>query len=223
MVSADAILRNLSSAANTYQVAALIWHVQIAAVALKLVLARERPSRQLAAIVLMLPLISVSVLASHHGDLFNGAAFLVLTGSLAVCARGMSGEIVSPRSSLAWVVGMGSVLMALVYPHFVGVRSPLLYLVVAPVGVLPCPTLNLVVGATLLGGGLGSRGWSITLALVAIFYALFGVAFLSVWIDLVLLGAAGTLLVLSLRANDAQASARGQGRRRDGARREMAR
>ena len=91
-----------------------------------------------------------------------------------------------------------------VYPHFFGISyplpwvfGPLAYLYAAPTGLIPCPTLSLVIGFALLGGGLGSRAWSISLAAVGLFYGLFGVMRLRVYWDIPLIFGAAALLAVA--------------------------
>jgi len=60
--------------------------------------------------------------------------------------------------------------------------------------VLPCPTLTMLAGVTLATGGLGSRWWAAVLGTIALFYGAFGVVYLGVWLDVVLL--CGGLLLL---------------------------
>jgi len=92
---------------------------------------------------------------------------------------------------IAGLIGFGWV-----YPHFLEVPT-LAYLVAAPVGVVPCPTLALVGGLALLFGGLQSRAVSGILGAASLFYALFGDLRLGVWMDLGLLVGAIALLVLT--------------------------
>src|SRR5947207_257610 len=95
----------------------------------------------------------------------------------------------------------GAVMIAFgwLYPHFLEQRSPALYLVAAPMGLIPCPTLSLIIGLTFLAGGFGSRAWMFVLAAAGLFYGVFGAARLGVRIDLVLAAGALSLIILGLR------------------------
>jgi hypothetical protein len=55
------------------------------------------------------------------------------------------------------------------------------------------------IGFALLGNGLGSRVWSLTLAAVGLFYGLFGVLRLGVLLDIGLVGGALALVAAVLR------------------------
>lgn len=62
---------------------------------------------------------------------------------------------------------------------------------------MPCPTLSIVIGLSLVVGGLDSRAWTLLLGISGLFYGLFGVLRLGVTIDLVLfLGALLAVLVI---------------------------
>ncbi|PLW83854.1 hypothetical protein CWI75_00380 [Kineobactrum sediminis] len=73
------------------------------------------------------------------------------------------------------------------YPHFLDNTTSLVYLYAAPTGLIPCPTLSIVIGFTLILGGLGSRSWCLVLAMMGLFYGVFGAARLGVRIDGVLI------------------------------------
>ena len=89
-----------------------------------------------------------------------------------------------------------------VYPLFLESPSLLTYLYAAPTGLIPCPTLSIVIGLTVILSGLGSRLFSLLLGVSGVFYGIFGSARLGVMIDLVLL--AGALLILFLALSNKQ-------------------
>jgi hypothetical protein len=72
------------------------------------------------------------------------------------------------------------------------------YLLAAPVGLLPCPSIAAAIGFVLLGGGLGSRPYRATLALIGLFYGVFGVMRLKVALDYGLVAASLQLGVTAL-------------------------
>jgi hypothetical protein len=80
------------------------------------------------------------------------------------------------------------------YPHFLETNHWITYGYAAPLGVLPCPTLSAVIGATLLLGALGSAAWSISLGIGGLLYGAVGVFVLGVQLDYVLM--AGALVLL---------------------------
>ena len=76
------------------------------------------------------------------------------------------------------------------YPHFLNVANPLEYFYAAPTGIIPCPTLSIIIGFTLALGGLRSRSWCLVLAAVGFYYGFFGALWLGVKVDWILLLAA---------------------------------
>jgi hypothetical protein len=168
-----------------------------------------RPRRRTAAVLLAAPLASVAAAAWVGGNPFNGSVMLVASGVVLVASARTGRERIVPGP--AWALGLGAAAIAFgwAYPHFLD-GSPLAYLVAAPVGVLPCPTLAVVLGLALLADGLGSRATSRLLGALGAFYALFGVAVLRVWLDVGLLVPAVAIFALAQRM---QASADPDGRR----------
>ncbi len=96
------------------------------------------------------------------------------------------------------------------YPHFLITDTWTAYAYASPFGLLPCPTLSVVIGITLIFGGLHSRGWSVPLFGAAILYGWIGIFRLSVSLDIglfagaILLGVmvAGDLILGPVRATD---------------------
>jgi hypothetical protein len=86
------------------------------------------------------------------------------------------------------LIGLG-----LVYPHFLLADSWVAYLYAAPFALIPCPTLMVVIGATLVFGNFGSIGWRMVLATAGVLYGAIGVIRLGVWIDWPLLAGAVVL------------------------------
>jgi hypothetical protein len=62
-------------------------------------------------------------------------------------------------------------------------------------GLIPCPTLAVLTGFALLYRGFGSGPWAMTLAISGMFYGLFGVFYLNVYLDWILLAGASILLL----------------------------
>jgi hypothetical protein len=94
-----------------------------------------------------------------------------------------------------WQIVSGTMMIAfgLVYPHFVNATSILDYLYRPPTGLLPCPTLSLLIGVGLAVNGLDARGWSLLLSVAGLLYGVIGAFRLGVQIDIVLL--IGSLLL----------------------------
>jgi hypothetical protein len=196
----EQILASLTQAANDGVAFAMVWHLLFAVAVVAAAAFGWRPSNRLTGVLLAAPLASVSVSSWVSHNPFNGAVFAALTTALLAWAA-MRGnrQPVSRGARWAEAVGVGMLAFGWLYPHFLVGRPPLAYLVAAPLGLIPCPTLSAVVGVALVLGGLDNREWSVTLASASVFYALFGVVRLAVWIDVLLLVGAASLLLLTAR------------------------
>lgn len=87
------------------------------------------------------------------------------------------------------------IVFGLIYPHFLNTDSLIKYLYASPLGLVPCPTLSLVIGFVLLYNGLRSNSISIAFIVIGLFYGIFGVFKLGVYLDLGLLFGTITLLI----------------------------
>ena len=197
MPSPEQILTGLQQLSSQYAYLATVWHV-LFGIAITALLIGYRPSRRLAASALSLPLLSVAVLAWLVGNPFNGAVFSVLGITLLVIALRMQDAV--PDVERKWLLtGSGLMIFGWVYPHFFTGNGIWYFIATAPLGLVPCPTLSMLTGATLLFGGFASRAWMRVLGAAGVFYGAFGAFRLGVTIDLVLLAAALLLLYISLR------------------------
>jgi len=87
-------------------------------------------------------------------------------------------------ASPAWIArGAALVVFGAIYPHFLQADSPAAYVVASPFGLLPCPTLSVVIGSTLVFANLGSRRSSALLLMAAALYGAIGVFRLGVALD----------------------------------------
>ncbi len=196
MPAPDEILAGLTGVANRWFGFAVVWHL-VAGAGLLAASQQWRPSPRFAGALLITPLLSVSAFAWGTEDRFNSTVFLALSAALGLISWRSNGLEV-PRQK--WTTALGVVLIsfAWVYPEFLRGWPQVTYLIAAPLGLVPCPTLAMVLGFTLLGYGPSSRAWALTLALAASFYAGLGVMQLGVTIDLVLLVGAIGLAVRAL-------------------------
>lgn len=192
------ILRTLTVISNEQRLLAVLWHGLTAAIALG-VLSGCRPTRRRGAIALTFPLLSVSALAWLYGNPFNGIVFLLAAAILAALGSRQPATAVEKPPAWATVVGALMVAFGWVYPHFLADASWADYLYRAPTGLIPCPTLSLVIGLALLAKGFSSRAWSNVLGAAGIFYGLFGALRLGVTLDVGLLIGAAALIVLANR------------------------
>ena len=196
MPHATEILDGLSEIANQATGLAVAWHILIA-MALVALAAGWRPSQRTARLLIGMPLASVASVAIAFNNPFNGLVFAA--SATALTAMAMSGDRRPVARGTTSMRGIGVTMIAFgwLYPHFLrGDASAYLY--ASPVGLVPCPTLAVAIGFALVGNGLGSRVWSLTLAALGLFYGLFGVLRLTVLLDIGLVGGALALVTVVL-------------------------
>jgi hypothetical protein len=198
MPSPERILSNLTLMANEAVALAIAWH-GLTLIAILALLLGWRPSRRVAGAALAAPIASAGTVAFLYGNPFNG----VLLGALAVALVGLASRLGPERttrdSAALTAIGVAMITFGWLYPHFLGAGLGVRYLISAPTGVVPCPTLSLVIGLALLAGGFGSRAWSLPLALIGLFYGLYGFARLGVDLDAALVGGSAALLAVAVR------------------------
>lgn len=180
------ILQSMQAISSAWWPVALAWHIVLAAV-LVATIAGCRPPARIAARLTVLPLASVSIAAWAFGNPFNGLVPLLLGILLVGCCRRLSMEPVGRGPGWSWIAGVVMLAFGWVYPHFVEHGTPWSYLYASPFGLLPCPTLSLLVGLALMAHGFGGPAYSLTVAIAGLFYGLFGAFRLGVQIDLILL------------------------------------
>jgi len=197
MPPADQILEGLQGISAQWKPLAIAWHGYFG-ILLVLLLAGRRSSRRVTSLLLALPLLSVSALAWMAGNPFNGIMFAVIgIGLMVIGVRFPTESLrIAPQYIFPAVL---IIAFGWVYPHFISGDTVLHVALTAPLGLVPCPTLSMVIGFTLLLGGLGSVIWMRVLGTAGILYGLFGALRLGVLIDLVLLAAALLLILASTR------------------------
>jgi hypothetical protein len=200
MPTPEQILEGLQRISTQFTGLALLWHIAAGVLFIALVAGR-RPSRRSIGVLLTLPMLSVSLLAWLDGNPFNGSLFAALTLALLVLARRFptGAVVVDTKWKYAAVV---IILFAWAYPHFQSGTGVWHYLLTAPLGLVPCPTLSMTIGITMLFGGFESKSWTRVLGAAGILYGTFGAFRLGVTVDIVLLAAA--ILLFALPARNAQ-------------------
>jgi hypothetical protein len=188
-----------TAAANDWRWLAVLWHVALGA-SLIVVVTGLRPSARLVGWALVPPVASVSVVAWLSGNPFNGLTFAVLAVLLLHAATRIP-HAAATRASLRWVLaGAALVAVGWTYPHFLRTDTWTAYAYASPFGLLPCPTLSVVIGITLILSGLQSTGWSVLLIAAGVLYGVIGVFSLRVSLDIWLL--AGAILLGMRVASD---------------------
>jgi hypothetical protein len=187
------ILNSLQSIANQYSFVAIIWHVVIL-IFFILLFFRVVATQRTTGILISLPLISVAVFAWMSGNPFNGSVFTLF--AVLVLIFGFRVPVIPLETSRLpfLIIGILMIIFGLVYPHFLENGSPVRYLFAAPTGLIPCPTLSLVIGLALIFSGFNSQAMMLTLVVAGLFYGIFGAFRLGVMLDLFLLFGTGSLL-----------------------------
>jgi len=197
MPTTEQILEGLTSTADAWRVAAVLWHAYFGALVIAWI-AGARPSRRTAGILLALPILSVSAIAWISRNPFNGSVFALIGIPLIAVSAGFPGERSRVAPPWAAIPGILLFIFGWAYPHFLGSSSPWSALYAAPTGIIPCPTLSIVIGLALVLDGLGSRALMLFLGIPGMFYGVTGVAQLGVAIDWALLLGSGLILVRAL-------------------------
>ncbi len=192
MPSSAQITRQLAEVANAWIALSIVWHLVIAAALVALAFG-WRPGPRTTGLLLASLCASVAAVAWLAASPFNGVFFTALGAAFALIARRLRPGA-SPSDAPLWARISGALMIGfgLVYPHFLDGPAAM-YLVAAPVGVVPCPSLAVVIGFTLLAAGLESRAWCRVLLAAGVFYSVFGVWRLGVLLDVGLL--LGTIAV----------------------------
>lgn len=181
MPSSDSILAGLTQIANDGFLVAVAWHVLLGAAIVALALG-WRPSGWIAAVSIPSLLASVAVFAFAARNPFNGVVFGVAAIAMLTFALIDRPRMLRRGPPWAWAIGIGMLAFGWLYPHFLAMH-PVAYLIGAPVGLVPCPTLSVAIGLALLAGGVGPRSWTIVLVALGMFYGLFGLFRLGVVLD----------------------------------------
>jgi hypothetical protein len=194
MPKTQEIISSLESIANDYVAVAVFWHIAFY-ILLTILLVKWEPSNKLLGVLLCLPLFSVAMFAWIAGNPFNGILFLAIGILVFIFALRTSPEPIAFSSVPFMVIGVLMIIFGLVYPHFIHTDSFIKYFYATPLGLVPCPTLSLLIGFMLLYNGFGSNAMTITFIIFGFFYGIFGVLKLGVHLDIgLILGTTGLLV-----------------------------
>jgi hypothetical protein len=202
MPKTEEILKGLQTIVDNQYALAVMWHIAFYFLIICFVV-NWHPSNKLLGILLCLPVISVAVLAWSYSNPFNGLLFSILAILIFIFAQRTSGMRISYSTWPFIVVGIMMITFGFVYPHFIKANSLIEYLYASPVGLIPCPTLSILIGILLLFNPLGSPVISLSFIVFGLFYGIFGVFKLGVTLDLFLLFGSISLLIRQFLFNRA--------------------
>jgi hypothetical protein len=194
MIKSEEIIAGLQAIVNNNGLVATLWHIAIYGLIISLML-NWNPSNKLMVILFCFPVVSVSFLAWLSGNPFNGTLFAVLAVLIIIFGLKASPQPITLSQITFLVIGILMIIFALSYPHFLESDSFIKYLYASPAGLIPCPTLSLLIGFALIYNGLGSNALTISLVIYGLFYGLFGVFRLGVTLDIGLIIGAISLLI----------------------------
>jgi hypothetical protein len=194
MLTTEEILKGLQAIVDNQAILAILWHIAFYFLIICFVV-NWHPTNKLLGILICLPLISVAVLAWSYGNPFNGSMFSLLTLLILIFSLRTSGNRISYSTRPFVVIGIIMIAFGFVYPHFIKANSLFEYVYASPAGLIPCPTLSLLIGILLLFNALGSAAISLSFIIFGLFYGLFGMFKLGVTIDIFLLFGSISLLL----------------------------
>lgn len=192
MPTPEQILNGLALAANKYIVISVMWHILVL-LFLILVFAGKRPSARIVMTGLLILLLSVGIISILISNPFNAIVFVAATALLGIMVYRGPKENIVLKWNIISISGILLTIFGLVYPHFLEDATWVDYVYKAPTGLVPCPTLLVVIGSTLLFHGFKFKRWMLYLSMIGLFYGIFGVFRLGVYLDIVLIVGAAIL------------------------------
>ena len=200
----DSILSYLTTVTTTMSPLATMWHVIFGAAIVGMA-AGWRPTTRLASLLLFALAASVAATAAVAGNPFNAISFAVLA---ALILRAGMTTTTAHLGSTGLLRLEAALLLAFAwfYPHFTTQAwTRLLY--AAPLGTIPCPTLAAIAAVSLLMEGAHSARVRRIAGVFAVAYGIFGMAYLGVTIDAILVVGGVMTLVAGAGARRAPALA----------------
>jgi uncharacterized membrane protein len=140
-------------------------------------------------------LFTVAAFAWLSGNPFNGSLFAIMAILILVFGLKSSLQPIGLSQLPFVIIGIMMIIFGLVYPHFIETNSIFRYLYASPVGLIPCPTLSILIGFVLLFNGFGSQSIILAFIVAGLFYGFFGAFKLGVYLDLFLILGTLTLSV----------------------------
>ena len=190
MPTQEEILSGLQQIADERSMIAIFWHIVFYLYLFFIILGRKI-TRQEMSLFVSVPLLSVSVLAWNTANPFNGTVFVLLFVLALYFGLKNQREKVQYSGIFFRLTGAVLMLFGLMYPHFTGINLSLF--IQSPLGLIPCPTLSLIIGFALFFRGFGSKPLVVLYTVAGLFYGFFGVLRLGVMVDAVLV--AGSLIL----------------------------
>jgi hypothetical protein len=200
----EEILNGLALAANKFTALSIAWHI-IVLLFLILLISGKKFNKKIIGSGLGIFLLSVGIIAVLVENPFNAIMFAVAAFLFGAYNLKFKPVKIGVKWDLVSVAGLVMVIFGFIYPHFLDGDHFYKYLYSSPMGLIPCPTLSVFIGFTMMFGGFHSKKWMITTALFGLFYGIFGVVRLKVDLDIMLIAGSFFLLVYSFIGNRKEA------------------
>ena len=186
-MNAETILGFLLDASNRSLFLNGLMHVLVLAAVISLfVISNFKAKRLIFDLTLLVLFSTVAAMSLLVGNPFNFATFAILSFTAAIEVVRGKNQVETPGSGFSTYLASAFILIGFVYPEFVK-TSPWLLPFVSPVGIVPCPTLLAAMGMLNLVRPRVSRLQYVVTTLTGIIYAVIGVFFLKVNLDIALL------------------------------------
>ncbi|MCK7460673.1 MAG: hypothetical protein MZU84_00590 [Sphingobacterium sp.] len=185
MPKTDEILNGLQKIVNDYSLVAIIWHLVFYAL-LAALLFKWLPTNRDIRTADLYPCAFGCHTGFHVGESVQRDAFSILAVLGVIFGLKATGQPVQTSQLVFMIIGILMIVFGLVYPHFIDAGSIVKYLYASPAGLIPCPTLSVIIGFLLLYNGFGSQSITLTLIVFGLFYGIFGVLRLGVYLDIFL-------------------------------------
>ncbi|HYE82076.1 MAG TPA: hypothetical protein VEG39_07910 [Clostridia bacterium] len=182
----EVILNFLPMVANKYLLLNAIMHILIYGVLAMVFLSGSKWKRIAFDSMIVLLLVSVAAISILNGNPFNFLTFTILSVFAVIELFKAENDIKFDVFSLNTLACIAIILVGLWYPHFANTH-PVLMLLLAPTGIIPCPTLMVVLGLLNLVYPKINRGLYTVTSLMGVFYGATGIFMLKVTLDVPLL------------------------------------
>jgi hypothetical protein len=194
MPTPEEILSGLAFAANKFYMLSIVWHIIVLAVVILLISGKTVDKKVIASGSGIL-LLSVGFIAVQVANPFNAVMFALAALIVGVFTLKFKKEQIGLKWDFVTAIGILMLVFGFVYPHFLEGAPFYKYLYASPLGLIPCPTLSVFIGITLMLHGSLPKKWMLVGALFGLFYGIFGALRLKVYLDVVLIAGALFLLV----------------------------
>jgi hypothetical protein len=186
-MSSEKVLDYLTTVSNLNLWLNAVIHLMVLTAVLILIFAKEnRVKRWVVDGVICLLFISIVSVAIVYGNPFHALTMGLLAVFAVIELWQGKNEFNIPKINLHTFIAFSSIIIGFWYPDFVK-TTPIALLLVSPAGIVPCPTLLIVLGLlTLTYPRVNKTQYTIT-AIIGVFYGFTGVFQLKVFLDIALI------------------------------------